>query len=178
MIFTVKEGINKAEQMMKDVLELTKMQVLVGVPEEKDPRETGEDVGNAALAYIHDKGSPLAGIPARPFMDPGIKNAQEIINAEFMKLARKQLEDKDEDTIKKGFTRIGLIAQNSIKKIFNTSEGFAPLKRATLLGRLRKRKAAKKWTDERREEVMISLKPLVDTGNLRNAISFVVEEKE
>lgn len=175
----------KTNKMVNDLLELTNKQVLVGVPEEKDPRYIGkgkkkvllvESVGNATLAYIHDNGSPLQNIPARPFMDPGIKQAQDRILPEFMKIAQDQLSDK-KDKIEARFNRIGMICQASIRNVINEGEGFTPLKRSTLLGRLRRRKAARKWTDERREEVMESFKPLVDSGQLRNSITYVVAEK-
>ena len=61
--------------LLKELDALAQKRVLVGVPEDADSR--GEEgyktpIGNAALAYIHDNGSPRQGIPARPFMQPGI----------------------------------------------------------------------------------------------------------
>lgn len=167
------DGINK---MVNDVVALTKRQVLVGVPEEKDPRKAQEGIGNAGLARIHDKGSPLANIPARPFMKPGITKAQDRINNQMLAAAKAGL-NKDEEQVELHLEKAGMLAQNGIRSIINTGEGFAPLKRGTLTGRLRKRKAAKKWDNDKREEVMASLHPLVDTGQLRNSIIFIVEGK-
>jgi hypothetical protein len=169
-------NIDGAEQLIKDLLLLTKKEVLVGVPEEKDSRKEGE-IGNAALAHIHDKGSPLAGIPARPFMIPGINNAQEKINIHLIAAAKAQLENAP-DKVSISLNRAGIVAASSIKNVINDGEGFEPLKRATLLGRLRQRKAAKKWNKDKREDVMSSMHPLIDTGSLRNSVSYVVKDTE
>jgi phage gpG-like protein len=165
-----------ASKISNDILELTKKRVLVGVPEATDRRE-GEGIGNAALAYIHDKGSPLANIPARPFMDPGIKKAQDNINTQFFAAAKAQLNgDKDEVAVR--MERAGIIVQNSVRRVINAGEGFVPLKRATALSRLRRRKSAQRWRREKREAVMASMHPLIDTGALRNSITYVVEDVE
>lgn len=169
--------VDHSNRLINDVLELTKKRLLVGVPEEENSREQGDGIGNAALAYIHDNGSPIAGIPARPFMKPGIKNAQERLNKELLLVAKSQLND-DPEQVDAHLNRAGLIAQNSIRSVINKGEGFEPLKRGTLLDRLRRRKAARKWDKERREEVMGSMHPLVDTGSMRNAVTYVVEGEE
>ena len=175
---------DRTNDLLKDLLELTKKVVLVGVPEasgradvRKEERATkGQAMGNASLAYIHDNGSPLANIPARPFMKPGIAKVQEQINKELALVAKESL-DKKEDRVDQHLHRAGLIASASIKNIINEGAGFTPLKRGTLLGRLRRRKAAKKWDKEKREEIMESMHPLIDTGQLRNSISYVIEKK-
>lgn len=167
--------VDRVQALLRDLLNLSKKQVLVGVPESTNPRKEGT-MGNATLAFIHDNGSPLANIPARPFMKPGIRNCQENVNKELFAVAQAYL-DKDGVTVDRRLHRAGMIAQNSIRKVINEGEGFSPLKRGTQLARLRKRKAAKKWTKEKREESMESMRPLVDTGQLRSSITYVVEEK-
>ncbi len=49
-------------------------QVLIGVPESNAHRDDGQ-ISNAALAYIHEFGSPSQNVPARPFLRPGVKKA-------------------------------------------------------------------------------------------------------
>jgi hypothetical protein len=171
--------VDNANKVIQDLLDLSKKQVLVGVPEEKDPRTVKEPskIGNAALAYIHENGSPVRGIPPRPFIDPGIKNAQENINAELLEVAMAQL-DGDQEKSDLHLNRAGLIAASSIKRVLNEGEGFAPLKRSTKLARLRRRKAMRNKPDEEREAVMESMHPLVDTGQLRNSISFSIGSKD
>lgn len=173
----LQSGVDEVSAMVNDLLALTKKQVLVGVPEENDPRETGDGIGNASLAYIHDNGSPLANIPARPFMKPGIAKAQDRINDQLFAAAKAQMNDQPEE-VDIRLNRAGLIAQSSIKGVINQGEGFEPLKRATKLARLRRRKAASKWDKNKREEVMDSMTPLRDTGALLNSIMYVVEEKD
>jgi len=179
--------VNKANALVNDLLSLVKKQVLVGVPGETNPRwlidgkgkskvKKPSAIGNATLAFIHDQGSPLQKIPARPFMQTGIKNCQDKILPEFMAIALAQLDVK-KDQIDRRLNRIGLIAQSSIRNAITQGEGWPPLKRGTLLGRLRKRKALRRMPKERREEIMGSLRPLIDTGQLRSSISYVVRSR-
>jgi len=89
--------------------------------------------------------------------------------------------------------RAGLIAQNSIRNVIRRSEGFVPLKRATLLARTRRRgylwyhlsreemqgasKAQRKqMRGVKREEIMGSLKPLIDTSQMLKSITYVIED--
>ena len=173
---STKVTVDNTKALWEGLVALTKKQVLVGVPEEKDSRKNGKRPGNAMLAYIHDKGSPAQGIPPRPFMIPGIAKAQDRINIELLQVAKAQL-NKDLDKINEHLEKAGLVTSSNIKRVINEGEGFTPLKRATLLGRLRKRKAARKWDKEKREDVMESMHPLVDTGQLRNSIGYSIVEK-
>ena len=184
---------------INDIVALSGKKVLVGVPEENDPREDGKGIGNAALAYIHDKGSPLASIPSRPFMNPGISRAQDKINDHMLLAAKAQLNDKP-DQVEKQLIKVGTAGRDGIKEVINDGEGFAPLERATLLERTRKRKYLWKLTKEQRailidkgigtkgiearrlmkvnrEEVMESMHPLIDTGALRNSITYVISDQ-
>jgi hypothetical protein len=168
--------VDKIQALLTDLLNLAKKQVLVGVPESTNTREDSP-IGNAALLYIHDQGSPLANIPQRESLIPGIKKVQERVNQELFETARAYL-NEDEAGIDLHLHKAGLIASNSVKRTINEGEGFAPLKRGTMLGRLRQRKAAKKWDKEKREETMGAMHPLVNTAEMRNAITYVVEEKD
>ena len=178
---------DKTNKAIADLLGLTKKEVLVGVPDDntrynqkptkKDPEGGGKsDINNAALARIHDQGSPLQGIPARPFMIPGINAVQDKINRELFAAAKAQLSD-DKNGVDAHLNSAGLIASSSIKNVINEGEGFSPLQRSTMLARLRKRKSAKKWSKEKREEIMDSMHPLIDTGQLRNSITYVIKDK-
>jgi len=170
----------EAKVILKQLKALTGYRVLVGVPEENDPRETGEKIGNAGLAYIHDNGSPLRGIPARPFMRPGIAKAQRQISIN-LKIAAAALLDGTKEGVLIALNTAGMIAQNSIRNVILAGEGFAPLKRSTLLGRLRRRKGLsmkykKPGMKAQKEEFLGSLKPLIDTAEMLKSISYIVEE--
>ena len=174
--FRMTTKVDRVQKMVNDILKLTGKQVLVGVPDDRNTRKDGGPIGNAALAYIHDKGSPLQGIPARPFMEPGINQAQDRINNQMLATAKSQLAG-DVDGVDRHLNRAGMIAQSSIRRIINEGVGFEPIKRSTALARLRKRAGARKWSKDRREEVMESMHPLIDTGQLRNSITYVVADK-
>ena len=190
---TVKVTKDNVKDLLKDLKALTDYQVLVGVPLETSARDVKgkEKLTNAALAIIHDKGSPLAGIPARPFMKPGIAKVQNRINNYLASAARAKL-DGDEGGMMTFLHESGLLAQNSIRNVIREGEGFAPLKRGTLLAKTRKRayawgqltkeeraalssKERQALRKQRREEVMASFHPLIDTGEMLKSISYSVQ---
>jgi hypothetical protein len=139
-------------KVLKQISNLAKQSVLVGIPDDSPERHDGE-ISNAQLAYVQNYGSPAAGIPARPFMEPGIEDAKERISAQLKKGSR-ALMDGDLHTANQAMNAAGLIAVNSIKNKI-TDGDFEPLKPATV-----KRKG--------------SDKPLVDTGSMRNAITYLI----
>ena len=192
------------ESLLAELKALSKNHVLVGVPSDKADRPTItykkgsvqvklDKITNAQLAYIHDRGSPKMNIPARPFMKPGIAKAQDQINREFKAAAMAKLDGK-EGQVQEKLHRAGLVAQNSIRNVIRRGEGFVPLKRGTLLARTRKRayawysisraemvgaskaqKAAMRGA--KREAIMGSFKPLMDTNQMLKSIIYIVEEK-
>jgi hypothetical protein len=166
-------------------------------PEEWENRKKNPigRVNNAMLAYVHDQGSPAQCIPKRSFMKPGIAKAQSRINTEFKAAAQAMLAgNKEEMNIR--LHRAGLIAQNSIRNVIRKGEGFVSLRRATLLARSRKNssrifswfhlskeEAAGMGKSQRRllrslrrEEIMGSMHPLIDSGQLLKSIVYIVEE--
>ena len=134
--------------------------VLVGIPEEEGERKEKEPgiIGNAALLAINNFGSPLNNIPPRPVMSIGIKNAQEEIAQQFA-LAVKEF---TVEAIDKYYERAGIIASNSIKKVINNQEGIKPPSEATLKARKYKK--------------FHGTKALIVTGQMRNAITYVVKK--
>lgn len=161
MNFEFKITADRAKEFQKAVSILTRTKVLVGVPAAKAERQIDDDHGaprhinNAALAYIHDNGAPEANIPARPFMQPGIENAKDAIVKGMRRAGDVALAGGE---IEKDLTRVGLIAQSAIQEKI-TDGPFVPLKPATI-----KRKG--------------SDRPLIDTGQMRRSISFVVEKPQ
>lgn len=144
---------------------LTKSQVLVGVPDANADRkpEAGEakEPTNATIAYVHEFGSPARNIPARPFLLPGIRAAREDIVKQMRKGAETALNGKLDD-IDKCFHAVGLTAQNHIRARI-TDGPFAPLSPRTL--------------SERKAKGRTSEKPLIDTGQLRAAVTYVITDK-
>lgn len=133
-------------------------QVMVGVPAEKDSREGGQPINNAALAYIHTNGAPEAGIPARPWLEPGIRDIQpEIVRRQegVLKLAL----DGRPDAVDRAQNALGLRAVSSVKARLKAGP-HVPLKESTLAARRRRGRTG--------------TKPLIDTGQLLNANTYVI----
>lgn len=162
-------GVTKSEkQLDRAISALTKREVLVGVPEKTAPRKDskGTKVNNALIAYVHDNGSPLRGIPQREFLRPGIKMAQKSIVNYLSQAARSALAG-DAAAVERGLTAAGLEAQKSVRRKI-TIGPFAPLKPATIRARQRRHKGRS----------LVGTTPLVDTGQLRQSINFVVMDKD
>lgn len=135
--------------------------VLVGIPEDKSQRdEQGDPINNAALLAINEFGSPVNNIPSRHPMRTGIKNAQEPIAEEFKKAASSAL-SKGPSAIDQYYERAGIIASNAVKKAINSQEDMDPPSEATLRGR--------------KSKGFSGTKALIVTGQMRNAITYVVK---
>lgn len=132
--------------------------VLVGIPSETAGRS---DVGinNATLLAINNFGSPMQNIPARPVMENGIRAAQDPI-AEQFKLAVSGALTKGLSALDQYYNRAGIIASNSIKKAINSQDFPDGPAESTLAAR---KAAGFKGT-----------KSLIVTGQMRNAITYVV----
>jgi hypothetical protein len=161
MKFKVEKIVDNADKLENSIKRLTGKDVLVGIPEDETQRKEADGITNAMLAYIHDTGSPSQNIPARPFMDPGIKDAKTRIVARLKKMGEDTL-DGNTSAVDKGLDAIGLIAVSAIRAKI-TSGPFAPLSPSTIRARLRRG-----FTGE---------KPLIVTAQLRNAINYVVRKK-
>src|SRR5689334_14381107 len=151
--------VDNLAQFEKAIELLQRKQVLVGVPEAKSRR--GGKVNNATLARIHDKGSPSQNIPARPFMEPGIKSVQARMEQKLLTVGQSVLEG---DTVKaeQGLEGVGLIAQNGLRAMVNSN--IQPtLTPATLAARRRRGRTG--------------TRTLVDRGEMRNSLTYVVRDK-
>lgn len=157
---TVETVVDNLGKILKGIEKLRKTDVLVGVPaaetERQDPGPT-----NAMLAYVHDNGASEAGIPPRPFMNPGIRRVQAQIAKRAHDAGTAALEGRSAD-VTRNFEAIGIEAENSIKAVID--EGIPPpLKPATIAARKRRGFAGEK--------------PLIETAQMRNAIIHVVREE-
>lgn len=139
---------------------LKKDKVLVGIPQSDEPREDGE-INNATLLAIANFGSPQNNIPPWPIMKIGIENAKPAIAAAFASAAKGALTD-GASAVDAGYERAGIVASNSIKKVLNSQEGVPPNKPAEATIDARKRRGFK------------GTKYWLVTGQLRNAITYVV----
>jgi phage gpG-like protein len=149
--------------LLRSLQELARRDVLVGITEERSERDDPEagTLGNASLAYIHEHGSVLNSIPARPFLEPGIQDARDILVGMFEQAAQAALNGKEEVSLR-ALDKAGLVAQNAVRAKI-TAGPFTPLAASTLASRRRRGRTG--------------TKPLIDTGQLRNSITYVVREK-
>lgn len=147
---------------MKSLHALTGRDVLVGIPSSATARkEKGEPMDNATLGYIHEFGAPRANIPARPFLIPGIENGKDAINKQLQAATVAALSG-NADEVDRRLHAAGLTAQNYVRARINS--GIPPaLTDATLAARRRRGRTGDK--------------PLIDTGQLRNAITYVIRKK-
>jgi hypothetical protein len=151
---------DRLPELLKIMEAITKKQVLIGIPDDSD-RTDGSLETNAQIAYVHEFGSPAANVPPRPFLIPGVQAVQDKVATQLGKGAGAAL-DGNANAASQSLIAAGLTAQNSVKNEI-TQGSFAPLAASTLAAR-----KARGFAGER---------PLVETGSMRNAITFVVEEK-
>lgn len=165
---------------------LQKRHIYVGIPQAKDNRKTGK-IGNAKLLYIHthgirrgsmiremdqdmarglkysaafslyiqSHGSPLWHSPPRPVLEPALKANSAKIGREFKNIYM-ACAKCDNAGMEAAITRTGQAAQEACQNWFrDPRNGWAPNAPATI--------ARKK-----------SARPLVSTGAMRDAITYVV----
>lgn len=154
-------NVDTVSQLMAALKALGDREVLVGVPEDKDARSDGDGINNATLAAVQNFGSPAQGIPAREFMESGVESVEERVTDMLRQTGAKAL-DGDVSAVDKGLNSVGLIASNGIKNKIVTGP-FKELKRATIMAR---RRAGFKGT-----------KPLNRSGQLKNAITYVLRKR-
>lgn len=144
--------------------------LLVGVPESEAAR--GEDaqllsgkvsVTNAYLVDLHTRGSDLTNLPPRPIIQPVLDKNSDYIEEVLRQVEVDKLEGKVESA-ESSLDRLGLFLQGEIRDWFeNPSNGWAPNVPSTVL----------------RKHGLVDAQdvPLVDTGALRNSLTYVIESE-
>lgn len=150
-----------AQSILDALKTLANKDVLVGIPESKDERDDG-DIGNAAIGYINENGSPAQNIPPRPHLKPGVKSVEQDFMPHLKAAAQKALEGNAEGAVM-SLDRAGTVAANGVKR-YITITGFTPLADATIANRLRRGRTGNK--------------PLIDTGEYRRSITNIVRGKD
>ncbi|WP_312630957.1 hypothetical protein [Pantoea piersonii] len=150
-----------AQSILDALKTLANKDVLVGIPESKDERDDG-DIGNAAIGYINENGSPAQNIPPRPHLKPGVKSVEQDFMPHLKAAAQKALEGNEAGAVT-SLDRAGTVAANGVKR-YITITGFTPLADVTIANRLRRGRTGNK--------------PLIDTGEYRRSITHVVRDKD
>lgn len=150
-----------AQSILDALKTIANKDVLVGIPESGDERDDG-DIGNAAIGYINENGSPAQNIPPRPHLKPGVKSVKQDFIPHLKAAAQKALEGNAEGA-ETSLDRAGTVAANGVKR-YITITGFTPLADATIANRLRRGRTGNK--------------PLIDTGEYRRSITHIMRDKD
>ena len=173
---------NNLPQVAKSIRELSRQRVMVGVPSTTANVGHSGAINNAYLAYLHEHGAPEAHLPARPFLDPGIKRVRAKIELFLRAAGKAALSGKFEEVFKR-MDDAGKTAATSARNVI--TEGIPPpLAARTVEGRIRRRKSAS-WKKQKRAAVAANVAaglapgaglftPLIDTGALRASITYVI----
>lgn len=175
--------------LVKRLQGLQKRQIQVGIPQQTSSRKE-EGINDAELLYIHthgtrrkamrkemqegmdrglkyseafslyiqSHGSPLWHSPPRPVLEPAIKANKEKIALQFSKII-KATADGNADAMERAITSTGMTAQNACRAWFKDPRNGWPR------------------NDPKTVKLKGSDKPLVDSGELRDSIVYVVREE-
>lgn len=139
---------------------MRRKRVFVGIPKSENARP-GDPVGNSEIGFINEFGSPAQSIPARPFLNPGAKEAMEKGGLKILKESAKNA-ISDPAATESGLKMLGTLAQSSVKNRIIKQIGFKKPAKSTLAARERKNFAG--------------TKALIVTGSLVNSIRWVVTD--
>ncbi len=157
----VRMTLDRVRQAQAAVRAIGRDRVLVGIPAENAFRTDTKEPTNAALGYILDRGSPARNIPARPWLIPGVQNAQQEIGERLESSIRRTLAGDIMD-VDRTLHTVGLVAQNAVRQKI-TDGPFVPLSPVTLA--------------KRRAKGRTGTKPLIDTTQMRAAVTYVVRAR-
>lgn len=152
---------DRLKEVLQSISGLVDKQVLVGIPDSAPERKDDEPLSNATIGYIQETGSPANNLPARPFLVPGVASAEEKTVPQLQKAVEAAL-DGDLPRAQKRLASAGLAAQNSVRAKINS--GIAPQLKASTL-------------EARRRRGRTGTVPLIDSGQLRNSITYVIRKK-
>jgi phage gpG-like protein len=153
--------LDKLPKLLAAMNSLTMKDVMVGIPKEETARDDTGPLNNATIGYIMEHGAPEANIPARPFLIPGVEACKDKVAKQLAGAAKGAVQG-NAIGIEEGLERAGLLAQNSVRAKINSGIG-PSLAPSTIAARKRRGRTG--------------TKPLIDTGQLRNSITYVVRSK-
>ncbi|MBR8471940.1 MULTISPECIES: hypothetical protein [Burkholderia] len=154
--------VDRLDEVLKSIAGLVKQEVLVGVPDSTAGRkDDGEPLSNAEIGYIQETGSPANNIPARPHLVPGVQDARPKFEPQLQKGVEAAL-DGDLEQVQRRLNMAGIAAQNSVRAKVNSN--IAP-------------ELAESTLEARRRRGVTRENTLVDTGQYRNSITYVIRKK-
>ncbi|MWJ62630.1 hypothetical protein [Escherichia coli] len=157
---------DNAASVLESLRQLSGMDVLVGIPEDKAARE-GSPISNAELGYLHSTGATVeidgetVTLPPRPFLDMGIEDSKPRTTEHLKAAATAALEGNTEAAMRE-LESAGQIARDAAKAVIGAGR-LHPLSEKTL--------------ERRRAEGIPGEKPLYAHGYLLRSINYVVRKK-
>jgi hypothetical protein len=173
-------------QLLRAIKSMQSERILVGVPDTNADRqavagEPASKITNAGIALVMEFGDPSKNIPARPFLVPAVVGMKDSLPDMFRTVAQKVLTG-GAGAVQSGFTIIGQRVADAVKKKI-TDGPFQELSIRTIEARARRgRKGAQAYLKGVKAGTATTpsaagVKPLIDTGQLRRAINFVIRPK-
>lgn len=191
----MKNGLTVVKDNSKRVLDgiksLQNLDVLVGIPGDSSPGEHGPQTGsnlrvdamegagrvfsdmtNALLGIIHEFGAPEMNIPPRAFLSTGVRNEKKSIT-KYLGIAAKAAMAGDKMRVIRALNSAGIVGMNGAKRKI-TLGPFEPLKPGTIAARRRRSDGS---SYRRKATKASDVTPLIDTGQLRNALTYVLRNR-
>lgn len=180
----VEVKVDRLSKVIGAITDLVGQEVLVGIPSTVSHRES-EAVTNAQLGYIHEFGAPASNVPGRPFLIPGIRDAEATIAAQLKLAVNDALSGKSATAIGH-LNRAGIAAASAAKERIRSNIP-PPLSPSTIRGRKYARGSQSRRAGEKEYLELISqgmaasaaqsaagLVALINTGQLMRSITWVV----
>jgi len=187
--FKESEALQKITEAMKEIQNL---EALIGIPQEanvahKDESGADSPITLAELLYIHTHGSPVNKIPARDVLDSAMKHNREDISM-LLKKVLERASNCDLEGAKAALDKAGLQGASMAQKWFtDPANDWTELKDSAIRARQRKmskgriaaadKLIAQEKASGNKKALSVAYKPLVDTGEMRDAITSVVRRK-
>lgn len=165
----VKIRADNAASVLAGLDRLSKMDVLLGIPESNAVREDGEELNNAEIGYLQSTGATvrLGGqevtLPPRPFLDIGIEDSAKV-TAEHLKTAAGLALDGNFTGAERELTSAGQLASDAAKRVITDGDRLIPISDMTKANR--------------RAQGLPGDKPLYAHGYLLRSITYVVRGKK
>lgn len=165
----VKVRADNAASVLAGLDRLSKMDVLVGIPESNAVREDGEELNNAEIGYLQSTGATvrLGGrevtLPPRPFLDIGVEDSAKV-TAEHLKTAAGLALDGNFTGAERELTSAGQLASDAAKRVITDGDRLIPISDMTKANR--------------RAQGLPGDKPLYAHGYLLRSITYVVRGKK
>lgn len=164
----------RSKDYLKRLKGVANARVMVGIPKSTTARE-GNEPTNAEIAYINEHGSIGQGIPPRPFMSVGMKKARPEIKRHFFNAAHLATQGNKQGAMAQ-LEQAGMAGASAVKLAIVDGD-FVPLSPYTIKNRHKQRLTKSKRKGEKDDANFgVNVKPLINTGQLLQSITYVVKK--